>query len=148
MLSELIFSIMQVVIIPPRKPECYQPLTGRGELGDLLVANVPLHSWIELQLRQAGCQVLQEGEENLNTIYYPLDHWIEVGALCMLGRAESGTKLVDGMGDVVAWKGKPKAEDCDKQMVTDADCFRIEYAWDLLKLNEDVLDQIAHGEVC
>lgn len=138
---------MQAVIIPPRKPKQYEPLTVGRELGDCLVANIPLYNLIATELTRAGFELVPEGKEGPRTVHLPLDHWIEVGALCMLGRAESGTQLVDSSGDIVAWIGAESPEHCSAKIVTEADCFKIEYSWDLLKLNEDVLDALPEPEI-
>jgi len=102
---------MQAVIIPPRKPKQYEPLTLGRELGDCLVANTPLYT------------------------------------LCILARADTATQLVDSSGDIVAWKGECDPEKCADKLITEANCFKIEYSWDLLKINEDFLDVLPQVEV-
>jgi len=147
MKAESTLTNMQVVIIPPRKPKQYEPLTVGRELGDCLVANIPLYTLIATELTRAGFEIIPEGKEGERTVRLPLDHWIEVGALCMLARGDTATQLVDSAGDIVAWKGTSTPEDCHAKMVTEAVCFKIEYSWDLLKLNEDVLDALPEPEI-
>ncbi len=138
---------MQALIIPPRKPHLFAPITVGRELGDCLVANIPLAHLIATELTRAGFEIVNEAQASIRTLRLPLDHWIEVGALCMLGRTTNPTYLVDSSGDIVAWKGAEKPEQCIDKMVTQAACFKISYPWDLLKLNEDVLDALPPSEI-
>ncbi len=138
---------MQAVIISPRNPKQYAPLNVGRELGDCLVANVPLYTLIATEMTRAGFEIIEKARSGSHTVYFPLDHWIEVGALCMLARADTPTRLVDGSGDVVAWIGAETAEQCPDKMITEAPCFKISYSWDLLKLNEDVLEALPESEI-
>ncbi len=138
---------MQAIIIQPRKPLQYAPITTGRELAHCLVANMPLHTLIATELVRAGFEIIEESQSNGHTVRLPLDHWIEVGALCMLARATTPTQLVDSNGDIVAWVGSARSEDCTEKMITEAPCFRISYSWDLLTLNEEVLDAIPESEI-
>lgn len=138
---------MQAIIIQPRKPLQYAPITTGRNLADCLIANMPLHSLIETELARAGFEIIEEHQSNSHTVRLPLDHWVEIGALCMLARAGTPTKLVDSNGDVVAWVGNEKEEDCHEKMITEAPSFRISYPWDLLTLNEEVIDAISESEI-
>ena len=138
---------MQALIIPPRKPHLYAPITVGRELGDCLVANIPLSHLISTELSRAGFEIVTPEQAGPRTLRLPLDHWVEVGALCMLGRTTTPTYLVDSHGDTVAWKGAETAEECTDKIVTEATCFRISYPWDLLKLNEDVLDALPEPDI-
>lgn len=138
---------MQAVIIPPRKPKQYEPLTLGRELGDCLVANTPLYTLMATELTRAGFEIVDACKVGPGTVRLPLDHWIEVGALCILARADTATQLVDSSGDIVAWKGECDPEKCADKLITEANCFKIEYSWDLLKINEDFLDVLPQVEV-
>ncbi|MBT8044301.1 MAG: hypothetical protein KJO79_05060, partial [Verrucomicrobiae bacterium] len=102
---------------------------------------------ITTELSQAGFDMVANDKATDRTVHLPVDHWIEVGALCLLARSSTATCLRDKRGDLVAWKGAKKPEDCSGDMVTQAHCFRIRYPWDLLKLNEEVLSLMENSEI-
>ncbi len=94
---------------------------------------------LEADLRRAGLQLVEPGEAEPRTLRIPLDNWIELGALLMLGRNPNSARLLDGDGNLLAWKGSDNAEECIDKIVTDANCFPVIYPWDLLRMNEEVL---------
>jgi len=138
---------MQAVIRSPRNPALCAPLTDGRSIGDCLVANIPLKQLISAEMKAASFEMLTEDKATPNTVHIPLDHWIEVGALCMLARQNSGTSLYDAHGDLVAWKGCLTPEECNNKIVTEAPCFRIQYPWDFLTLNEDVLNAVTENDI-
>jgi UDP-3-O-[3-hydroxymyristoyl] glucosamine N-acyltransferase len=142
---------MQACLLPPRFPALCTPLTANRQLGDCPIANIPLRELISTELMRAGFQIVQPAQATERTVRIPLDNWIEVGALMMLGRIEKPACLMDGDGDVLAWKGGADHSNCVEKLVTSADCFIIRYPWDLLRLNEEVLalmdESTMNGEV-
>ncbi len=142
---------MQATLLPPRKPALCAPITSNRALGDCLIANVPMQELLSAELRRAGLQLVSPGEVSARTLRVPIDNWLELGALLLLGRNENSACLTDSDGNVLAWKGPDNPEDCEDHLVTDATCFPIRYPWDLLRLNEEVvsmMDESAiHGEV-
>lgn len=138
---------MQATLHNPRNTQCCDPITHGRKLGDCLVANHKLEELITNELMQAGFDIVSNDEATERTVHLPVDHWIEVGALCLLTRSPSATCLRDKRGDLVAWKGASKPELCHEEMVTEAHCFQIRYPWDLLKLNEDVLSMLDATEI-
>ncbi len=81
----------------------------------------------------------------------PIDTWIELGALLMLGRNTKSARLCDSDGVVLAWKGADEPENCEEELRTEAGCFPIVYPWDLLRMNEEVValmdETVLLGEV-
>ncbi len=81
----------------------------------------------------------------------PIDTWIELGALLMLGRNTKPARLCDSDGVILAWKGADEPEDCEEELRTEAGCFPIVYPWDLLRMNEEVValmdETVLLGEV-
>lgn len=136
---------MQAVIQSPHNEALCAPLTTGRHIGDCLVANIPLKELMATELRRAGFELVEEHQAGEQTVHLPLDHWIEVGALCMLARQDAGTALFDSSDDLIAWKGRKSAEECNKKVVSEADCFRMRYPWEFLKLNSDVLDAMPKG---
>lgn len=130
---------MQACLLPPRFPALCTPLTANRQLGDCPIANVPLRELVSTELSRAGFQIVQPAQATERTLRIPIDNWIEVGALMMLGRIDQSACLLNADGDVLAWKGGPDHSKCVEKLVTRADCFTIRYPWDLLRLNEEVL---------
>lgn len=130
---------MQATILPPRNPELCVPITTNRGLGNCLIANVPMRELLATDLRRAGFALVEPKEADIRAIRIPIDNWIELGALLLLGRNPQSVKLTDPTGRILAWKGAEQPEDCEETLVTDADCYPIVYPWDLLNLNEEVL---------
>lgn len=138
---------MQATLHDPISTQCCAPITIGRQLGDCLVANRKLTNLITAELVQAGFDVIPNKMATERTLHLPVDHWVEVGALCLLARAGSPTCLRDKRGDLVAWVGAEKPEQCFGEMVTEAHCFRIRYPWDLLQLNEEIISLIDNSEI-
>lgn len=97
---------------------------------------------IAAELRRAGLQLVDPADACERTLRIPLDNWIELGALLLLGRTPHTAALVDVEGNVLAWKGDEFPENCSEKIITEANCFQINYPWDLLRMNEEVLAMI------
>ncbi|BCU79239.1 hypothetical protein [Luteolibacter sp. LG18] len=142
---------MQACLLPPRHPALCTPLTANRQLGDCPIANVPLRELITTDLIRSGFQLVQPSEATERTIRMPIDNWIEIGALLLLGRVAKPACLYDSEGNPLAWKGDPDPEKCPERLVTDANCFTIRYPWDLLRMHEEVLammdESVNHGEI-
>ena len=94
---------------------------------------------LEAELKAAGFQLVDPMEATTRTLRIPLDNWIELGALLILGSNPNTAYLRDSEGNVLAWKGTADPKDCLDEIVTDANCFPVIYPWDLLRMNEEVL---------
>ncbi len=138
---------MQATLHDPINTSNCAPLTHGRALGDCLVANHRLKELITTELSQAGFDMVPNAKATERTVHLPMDHWIEVGALCLLARSDTATCLRDNRGDLIAWKGAATADACGGDMVTQAHCFRIQYPWDLLQLNEEVLSMMDTSEI-
>jgi carbonic anhydrase/acetyltransferase-like protein (isoleucine patch superfamily) len=130
---------MQAAILPPRNPALCAPITSNRELGACLVANLPIRELLEADLRRAGLQLVNPKDAGPRTLRIPIDNWIELGALLLLGRNPEAARLLDAEGRTLAWKGNADPAKCTQQIVTDAGCFPVIYPWDLLRMNEEVL---------
>lgn len=116
------------------------PITANRELASCLIANVPMIDLLAADLTRAGFQLVKPEEAGDRTIRIPIDTWIELGALLLLGRNERTTRLCDSEGNVLAWKGEREPEECEQELRTEAGCFPIVYPWDLLRMNEEVME--------
>ena len=142
---------MQATLLPPRNPAFCVPITSNRDLGACLIANLPMQELLSAELRRAGFQLVEPEETTARTLRIPLDNWIELGALLVLGRNPNSACLLDSAGNTLAWKGEDLPENCTDKIVTDANCFPVNYPWDLLRMNEEVLAMMdetsLHGEV-
>jgi carbonic anhydrase/acetyltransferase-like protein (isoleucine patch superfamily) len=130
---------MQATLLPPRNPALCAPITSNRELGACLIANLPMRDLLAADLRRAGLQLVGIKEAEPRTLRIPIDNWIELGALLLLGRNPNSACLLDTEGNTLAWKGSANPDDCVDKIVTDATCFPVIYPWDLLRMNEEVL---------
>lgn len=130
---------MQATLLPPRNPALCAPITSNRDLGACLIANLPMRDLLAADLRRAGLQLVDLKEAESRTLRIPIDNWIELGALLLLGRNPNSACLLDAEGNTLAWKGSAKSVDCVDKIVTDANCFPVIYPWDLLRMNEEVL---------
>lgn len=130
---------MQATLLPPRNSVYCAPVTVNRELAECLIANVPMIDLLSAELTRAGFQLVENSEAGVRTLRIPIDTWIDLGALLLLGRNEKSARLCDSDGVVLAWKGFEKPEDCEQELRTEAGCFPIVYPWDLLRMNEEVV---------
>ena len=130
---------MQATLLPPRNPAFCAPITSNRELGACLIANLPMKELLSADLRRAGMQLVDPTEASERTLRIPLDNWIELGALLLLGRNPNTACLLDSDANILAWKGSDEPTDCVDKIQTDANCFPVIYPWDLLRMNEEVL---------
>ncbi len=130
---------MQASLLPPRNPALCAPITSNRELGSCLIANLQMKELLSADLRRAGLQLVDPKDACDRTLRIPLDNWIELGALLLLGRNPKSACLLDSEGRTLAWKGSADPEECEERIVTDANCFPVIYPWDLLRMNEEVL---------
>lgn len=130
---------MQATLLPPRDATLCAPITSNRELGACPIANIPLRELVSAELRRAGLQLVEPSAAEPRAIRIPINNWVEIGALIMLGRNPGPARLLDADGRLLAWKGAAEPDACTEQLVTTADCFPITYPWDLLRLNEEVL---------
>lgn len=138
---------MQATLLPARNPALCQPLTSNRDLGSCLIANMPMRDLVAAELSRAGFQLVSPAEACPRTIRVPLDNWVELGALLMLGRNPNTAKLCDAENRVLAWKGSDNPDECQDRIVTDAECFPVVYPWDLLRLNEEVLAMMDESSI-
>src|SRR6478735_8438019 len=103
---------MQATLLPPRNPALCAPITSNRDLGACLIANVPMRDLLSAELRRAGLQLVDPKDACERTLRIPIDNWIELGALLLLGRNPNSACLLDSDGNTLAWKGAENAEDC------------------------------------
>lgn len=130
---------MQVTLLPPKNSALCAPITANRKLAACLIANVPMIDLLAAELTRAGMQLVANDGVGSRTLRIPIDTWIELGALLLLGRNEKSARLCDSDGVVLAWKGFETPGECEQEMRTEAGCFPIVYPSDLLRMNEEVV---------
>jgi len=130
---------MKATLLPPRNPALCSPITSNRDLGSCLIANIPMRELLIAELTRAGFELVEPEDACVRTLRIPIDNWIEVGALAILGRNPEAACLCDPDGHPLAWKGFEEPGDCTERILTNADCFPVKYPWDLLRMNEEVL---------
>lgn len=130
---------MQATFLSPSNAALCAPITSNRELGACLIANVPMRDLLSAELIRAGFQLVEEKDATERTLRIPIDRWIELGALLLLGRNPGSARLCDREGLVLAWKGDADPTRCGAELRTEAECFPVNYPWDLLRMNEEVL---------
>lgn len=130
---------MKATLLPPKNPALCSPITSNRELGSCLIANIPMRDLLSTELTRAGFELVPTSLACERTLRIPIDTWIEIGALMILARNPATARLCDSDGHILAWKGHADPSECAENIVTDADCFPVNYPWDLLRMNEDVL---------
>ena len=138
---------MQATLLPPRNSVLCAPITANRELGACLIANVPMVDLLSAELTRAGMQLVEPADAGARTLRIPIDTWIDLGALLMLGRNTKSARLCDSDGVVLAWKGFDEPEECEEELRTEAGCFPIVYPWDLLRMNEEVVALMDEGSL-
>ncbi len=127
------------------------PITAGRDLASCLIANVPMIDLLSAELTRAGFQLVENDDAGERTLMIPIDTWIDLGALLLLGRNTKSARLCDSDGVVLAWKGEKEPEQCDEELRTEAGCFPVTYPWDLLRMNEEVValmdETVLLGEV-
>jgi len=138
---------MQATLLPPRNPAFCVPITSNRDLGACLIANLPMKDLLAADLTRAGLQLVEPHLAEPRAIRIPIDNWIELGALLLLGRNLNSACLLDAENHLLAWKGEIDPENCIDKIVTDANCFPVIYPWDLLRMNEEVLALMDEGSL-
>jgi len=131
---------MQATLLPPNNSVLCAPITANRELAACLIANVPMVDLLSAELTRAGFQLVTNQEAGPRTLRIPIDTWIDLGALLLLGRNSKSARLCDSDGVLLAWKGLERPEECEEEIRTEAGCFPIVYPWDLLRMNEEVVE--------
>lgn len=138
---------MEAVIQTPYHESLCAPITSGHHIADILIGNVRLKELMATELRRAGFQITELEQANGGTVHLPLDHWIDVSALCLLAREDAKTCLYDSEGDLVAWKGCDSVDECSYKIVTEVDCFRMRYPWEILQVNSAVIAAISGNNI-
>lgn len=138
---------MQATLVRPKHSILCKPITANRELAECLIANIPMIDLLSAELTRAGFQLVEKEDVCSRTLRVPIDTWIDLGALLMLGRNDKSARLCDSDGVLLAWKGPDEAKDCEEELRTEAGCFPVVYPWDLLRMNEEVVELLDESSI-
>lgn len=132
---------MKARILDAARPAACHPLTVDRDLGDCPVANRPLRQAQREELERAGLELVEDPAAPALELHG--DAWIPAEALAEA--LDSGAaRLCDAEGDEVARLSE--ADDAAPAHQVE-EAFRIRYAWDLLRVNELLIDQLDGNEI-
>ena len=133
---------MKAVILDADSPETCHPLTVTRPLSACRLGNRPL---VELQqelLQDAGFG--SAGGTDDRTLFMRGDTWFSKAALAALLRTEGTVAVRNARGIILAWTSESaNAVLKAPSLPIDASTFLIAYPWDLLRINEIILQNRA-----
>lgn len=133
---------MKAIILDAESPETCFPLTSTRPLAACRVGNRLL---IELQqeiLKDAGYSNTSGSDDR--TLFIRGDAWVSRPILAALLKAEGTVAVRDGRGTILSWTGESaNAVLKAPSLPIDANTFLIAYPWDILRINEIILQNIA-----
>ncbi len=132
---------MQALLLPDRPhPEC-EPLTCTRPLGDCPVANLPLRAQVRGELESAGFDLTTAPPAGL-ALYLLDSAWLPATDLAPLDRLARPTRVLAPGGALLGWVGESAAPPAaDAPAVTAAQAVAVVYAWDLLRVNEALVNR-------
>ncbi len=134
---------MKAVLLDPGSPSSCHPLTATRRLFDCLVANRPLGERIIEHLERCGFQLVTSDETDGETAWIAGDGWVSKSTLLQLREAESPAVVHDEYGRPIAWVGEtPEPVPGSLRLGAGDENFSVRYPWDLLRLNEVLLDAV------
>ena len=126
----------------------YQPLTCTRRLAECRVANRPL---LDVQRDAMVAALESAGADSTLCLTVREDAWVSAAGFAGLIRYGEPAVLREASGEPLAWCG-PEAQvglppDEWRELEADAGSFRIRYSWDLLRVNEILLDAVDRQQV-
>ena len=134
---------MKAVLLDPGNPIECQPLTSTRSLFDCLVGNRPLGEWIIQHLDECGFDRVPAEQADDRTVWIAGDGWVCIRTLQRLRDSAGPAVVRDLTGRPIAWTGGSREPVAGSRQVGDqGDDFSVRHPWDLLHLNEVLLDEI------
>jgi UDP-N-acetylglucosamine diphosphorylase / glucose-1-phosphate thymidylyltransferase / UDP-N-acetylgalactosamine diphosphorylase / glucosamine-1-phosphate N-acetyltransferase / galactosamine-1-phosphate N-acetyltransferase len=142
---------MRAHIVNPGRPESCRPLTATRDLLQCRVADATLGEVIARRLLEAGFE--HSGPNPRETagafsVWVRGDAWLSAETLDRLRRAAGPCVLYGAGGREFAWIGVDPSPPTDGERLSSSpDDFPVLYAWDLLRVNEIVLDGLTADRI-
>jgi len=139
---------LNYVFHPPRQESdrCH-PLTCSRPINRVPVANRALAETLE-ELVAAAVAKNNSGSDLVLNVYQ--DSWLSLRLLTELSSMERSAKAIDEYGSILAWLDVPEGEKPGSGgglITADQDSFKISFPWDLLRINEHLIGQLAESEI-
>ncbi|MEI7880868.1 MAG: hypothetical protein WCI95_08340 [bacterium] len=140
---------MRAVILDAESPETCFPLTSTRLLSACLVGNRLLGELQQEALMDAGFEIANNSDDR--TLFIRGDTWFSKKVLATLLGTNGTVAVRNQRGIILAWTSESaNAVLKAPSLPIDADTFLISYPWDILRINEMILKNIAdyrlHGE--
>jgi acetyltransferase-like isoleucine patch superfamily enzyme len=134
---------VKAVLLDPGSPESCHPLTATRRLFDCLVGNQPLGERLIENLKHCGFELTGAGEAAGLTAWIAGDGWLSAPTLLQLREAEAPAVVLDEYERPIAWVGESAEPEIGSVRIGGSgDDFSVRYPWELLHLNEILLDEI------
>ncbi len=138
---------MKAILLDAGAPEACQPVTSTRPLAECPIANRPLRDHQIAAISSAGFVVGQPPAAAELALYQRGDAWLSHGILKRLAVCKAPTVLTGPDNTPMAWIGTGAAAPVSGTVLSHDDrCLLIRYPWDLLCLNEWILDALTVGE--
>lgn len=111
-------------------PSALWPLEGK--VGELFVGGMSLAEWQEKLAPKGDLTLVENG-------------WVTEADWALLAGMEGGAKLETHDGEVLAWKGCGEAPHDGVVAMASENSLVVRYAWDLLRVNEQLLGQLSES---
>jgi NDP-sugar pyrophosphorylase family protein len=135
---------MHAVVLDIGSPRTLEPLTCTRRLSQVPVANLPL---LEAQLRRLQAAGHSIGEPAPNSQVYLTqrgDAWLSLTILRQLAAAAGPVRIQDATGRDLAWVNLGGTVPAGAEIVAaDAGSYGLDYPWDLLRVNEELVGALS-----
>jgi len=130
---------MRAIILDAESPETCFPLTSTRPLSACRAGNRPL---LELQqeiLKDTGYGITSPSDDR--TLFIRGDAWLSKGILTTLLKTKGTVAVRNNRGIILAWTGESANAVLKAPSIPiDSDTFLIAYPWDILRINELILN--------
>jgi len=133
---------MRAVILDADSPETCFPVTSTRPLSACRIGNRPLGELQQEILKDAGYS--NAGGSADRTLFLRGDSWFSRNLLATLLQTEGTVAVRNARGTILAWTGESANAVLKAPSIPiDANTFLIAYPWDILRINEIILQNIA-----
>jgi bifunctional UDP-N-acetylglucosamine pyrophosphorylase/glucosamine-1-phosphate N-acetyltransferase len=129
--------------------ESCQPLTCTRPFGELPVANRPIREVQAERLAAAGFKVCVAPPSADEFCWFVNENaWLSTALLEQMVEMSAPAKVMDCDGNLLAWCSNDGDLADDAQLIaSDADSFLVVFAWDLLRVNEEVVGALSASAI-
>lgn len=129
---------MRAVLLDAESPETCLPLTATRPLSACRIGNRMLVELQQETLKDAGFR--ETGSADAHTLFIRGDAWLSRNVLAKLLKVKDTIAVRNARGTILAWTGESANAVLKAPSIPiDADSFLITYPWDVLHVNELVL---------